>query len=252
MLLVGGCQASVSICVSFCHSYLQPHMSLLVGPFFIQSGSNLIQFGSYNLRQKDLSVVAVGFHRAFAVTAGVLWAALVSRFWWPAEARRELSKLLSEFSVTLQVVRLEKSHVDLGSAWISVGYTPVWLPPTHFLPSTGGKKAKENLQFVARDVFILHVSRILFKSSWPCEFMIANLFQILNLLRELHLQIKLIGLQNLLSETQHEPRLKGPFPVVLYRQILTSLQTILDKLHSMRCVTTKEEWLVVQQLNFWS
>lgn len=64
-------------------------------------------------------------------------------------------------------------------------------------------------------------------------------------LRELHLQIKLIELQGLLSQTQHEPRLKGPFPVKLYRSILTSLQTILDKLHSMRCVTSREEWFVI-------
>jgi hypothetical protein len=61
-------------------------------------------------------------------------------------------------------------------------------------------------------------------------------------LRELHLQIKLIELQGLLAQTVHEPRLKGPFPVALYRSILTSLQTILDRLHSMRCVTTREEW----------
>jgi hypothetical protein len=60
--------------------------------------------------------------------------------------------------------------------------------------------------------------------------------------RELHLQIKLIELQSLLAQAQHEPRLKGPFPVELYRGILVSLQIILDKLHSMRCVTTREEW----------
>lgn len=58
------------------------------------------------------------------------------------------------------------------------------------------------------------------------------------------MQIKLIELQGLLAQTQHEPRLKGPFPVKLYRGILTSLQTILDRLHSMRCVTTREEWSV--------
>jgi hypothetical protein len=63
--------------------------------------------------------------------------------------------------------------------------------------------------------------------------------------RELHLQIKLIQLQGLLASAQHEPRLKGPFPVKLYRGILTSLQTILDRLHSMRCVTTREEWYTV-------
>ena len=65
---------------------------------------------------------------------------------------------------------------------------------------------------------------------------------------ELHLQLQLIELQELLSQTQHEPRLKGPFPVQLYRSILTSLQSILDKLHSMRCVTSREEWHTVSFL----
>ncbi|EJC97531.1 uncharacterized protein FOMMEDRAFT_162951 [Fomitiporia mediterranea MF3/22] len=41
--------------------------------------------------------------------------------------------------------------------------------------------------------------------------------------RELHLQIKLIELQDLLKNTQHEPRLKGPFPIAMYCSILTSL-----------------------------
>ena len=63
---------------------------------------------------------------------------------------------------------------------------------------------------------------------------------------ELHLQLQLIELQGLLAQTQHEPRLKGPFPVQLYRSILTSLQSILDKLHSMRCVTSREEWHTVR------
>jgi len=82
-------------------------------------------------------------------------------------------------------------------------------------------------------------------NSWRCkwQFPMWENFLIGNH-RELHLQIKLIELQGLLAQTQHEPRLKGPFPVKLYRGILTSLQTILDKLHSMRCVTTKEEWQV--------
>jgi len=65
------------------------------------------------------------------------------------------------------------------------------------------------------------------------------------------LQIKLLGLQDLLKQTQHEPRLKGPFPIKLYRSILASLQTILDKMHSMRCVTTREEWYVGMDHRFW-
>ena len=67
---------------------------------------------------------------------------------------------------------------------------------------------------------------------------------------ELHLQLQLIELQGLLAQTQHEPRLKGPFPVQLYRSILTSLQSILDKLHSMRCVTFREEWHTVSLLRY--
>lgn len=38
----------------------------------------------------------VAYHRALAVTIGVLYAAFISRFWWPAEARREMGKALSE------------------------------------------------------------------------------------------------------------------------------------------------------------
>ncbi|KAG9094409.1 hypothetical protein FRC07_011306, partial [Ceratobasidium sp. 392] len=63
---------------------------------------------------------------------------------------------------------------------------------------------------------------------------------------EHHLQLKLIELQGLLAQTQNEPRLKGPFPVTLYRTILTSLQSILDMLHSLRCATTQEEWYTVK------
>lgn len=51
---------------------------------------------SYNARDRDLSVVYVAWHRALSVTAGVLYAAFIARFWWPAEARRELGKALSE------------------------------------------------------------------------------------------------------------------------------------------------------------
>ena len=53
-------------------------------------------FGRYNLRQGDTDVTDIGFRRTVAVTAGILWAAFVCRFWWPSEARRELSKGLGE------------------------------------------------------------------------------------------------------------------------------------------------------------
>ncbi|KAJ9102098.1 hypothetical protein QFC20_005107 [Naganishia adeliensis] len=59
---------------------------------------------------------------------------------------------------------------------------------------------------------------------------------------ELHLQIQLIQLRALLIQTANEPRLKGPFPRDTYGAIINSCQTMLDKFHSMRCVTTRQEW----------
>jgi len=53
---------------------------------------------SYNIRQEDVLVLDIGLHRAIAVMGGILWAVLVSWFWWPAEARQELTKSLSELS----------------------------------------------------------------------------------------------------------------------------------------------------------
>lgn len=44
----------------------------------------------------DTSVWKIGLNRALAVTIGVVWALIVSRWWWPTEARRELARGLSE------------------------------------------------------------------------------------------------------------------------------------------------------------
>ena len=77
-----------------------------------------------------------------------------------------------------------------------------------------------------------------------CFFTWANLLRVI-LFRELHLQLQLIKLQSLLVQASREPRLKGPFPVTLYKSILSSLQAVLDRLHSMRCVTTHPEWYKV-------
>lgn len=103
---------------------------------------------------------------------------------------------------------------------------------TALLQSTPSTMNESIMEFMAMSVVLVHPSFIAF--SRQC--------------RELHLQIKLIELQGLLAQTQNEPRLKGPFPVKLYRSMLTSLQTTLDKLHSMRCVTSREEWYVTSVL----
>ncbi|KAG2135853.1 Fusaric acid resistance protein-like-domain-containing protein [Suillus clintonianus] len=186
---------------------------------------NLTCLYAYNLRQADASVLDIAFHRSTAVIAGVIWAAIVSRFWWPSEARRELSKELGNFCLNIGwlythlvaansgMVRVEDDDMDEDEPEMQPSDEAVSL-----LPKSAKAKLSKSIQ----------------------EFMAM----------ELHLQRKLIELQGLLAETQHEPRLKGPFPILLYRSILTSLQTILDRLHSMRCVTTREEWITSVRMDF--
>jgi len=60
--------------------------------------------------------------------------------------------------------------------------------------------------------------------------------------RELHLQSQLSSLRDLLAQTRNEPRLKGPFAFDFYNEVLLSCERMLDRLHSMRCVTTRDEW----------
>ncbi|KAH8993429.1 Fusaric acid resistance protein-like-domain-containing protein [Lactarius akahatsu] len=186
---------------------------------FVLLTYNLTCLFSFNSRQMDISVVDIAFHRSTAVTVGVVWAGLVSRFWWPSEARRELSKQLGDFCLNI--------------GWL---YTRL-VASNSFSPENPMEVADSELDDPNEETALL-LPRTLNKSVE--EFMAM----------ELHLQIKLIELQDLLKQTQHEPRLKGPFPVKLYRSILASLQTILDRLHSMRCVTTREEWYTSVRRDF--
>jgi len=46
-------------------------------------------------------VIDVAIGRSIAVAIGVVWAVIVSRVWWPAEARRELGVALSDFLLNI-------------------------------------------------------------------------------------------------------------------------------------------------------
>ncbi|KDQ55716.1 hypothetical protein JAAARDRAFT_327588 [Jaapia argillacea MUCL 33604] len=190
---------------------------------FVLLTYNLTCLYCYNLREKDVSVLDVALHRSVAVTAGVVWAGLVSRFWWPTQARRELSRALGEFC--------------LNMGWL---YTRLAASNSYAPEVQDDEDENDNTSSPTEERSLLSLVARTKLSNSIQEFMAM----------ELHLQIKLIELQGLLGQTQHEPRLKGPFPVKLYRNILTSLQTILDKLHSMRCVTTREEWFTTVRQDF--
>ncbi|OSX65814.1 hypothetical protein POSPLADRAFT_1131190 [Postia placenta MAD-698-R-SB12] len=173
---------------------------------FVLLTYNLTCLYCYNLRRKDIEVIDVATSRALSVTVGVVWAAIVSRYWWPTEARRALGRALGDFCL------------NMGWLYTRLVAFNSFADHDHFL-SHEVDHTNDETTALLRDSSHTQIANSIH------EFMAM----------ELHLQIKLIELQGLLAQTQHEPRLKGPFPVAMYRSILTSLQTILDKLHSMRC-----------------
>ncbi|KAG9316913.1 Fusaric acid resistance protein-like-domain-containing protein [Chiua virens] len=190
---------------------------------FVLLTYNLTCLYAFNIREDNVPVLDIAWHRSTSVTVGVIWALIASRLWWPSEARRELSKALGEFC--LNIGWLYTSLVASNSGLMDYDDDA---------PIDGAQNGSHVLD---ESTPLLSKSASAQLSDSIHEFMAM----------ELHLQIKLIELQGLLAQTQHEPRLKGPFPIMLYRSILTSLQTILDKLHSMRCVTTREEWYSVRK-----
>lgn len=56
---------------------------------------------------------------------------------------------------------------------------------------------------------------------------------------EHNLEKKLIACNELLQLTDHEPRLKGPFPKEFYKDILVSSHNLLDRMMSLRVCLTK-------------
>ncbi|WVQ80167.1 hypothetical protein IAT38_002272 [Cryptococcus sp. DSM 104549] len=185
---------------------------------FVLLTYNLTCLYAYNtrLREESSTVEMIAFRRSTSVIVGVLWAAIVSRYWWPFTARRELRMGLSDFCLDLSYLYsklvttyskgADTAPLDTRGADLEEGESEPLLPPgtighPHLSPSVR--------QFMAM---------------------------------ELHLQSQLGSLKGLLAQTKNEPRLKGPFAYEFYHEVLLSCERMLDRLHSMRCVTTRDEW----------
>ncbi|KAG8906930.1 hypothetical protein FRB99_005704 [Tulasnella sp. 403] len=203
-----------------CFYYIVSKPQYAISGRFVLLTYNLTALYCYNSRDNDtINPIDIAFRRFCAVTVGVIWAFIVSRWWWPLEARRALLQGLSEFC--------------LNVGWLYTKLVQTYsVPPEELSRSAVLQQTNSGASTLHDTASHLTVSVRHFMAM------------------ELHLQLSLIKLQGLLAQTQHEPRLKGPFPVHLYRTILTSLQVILDKLHSMRCVTTREEWYTAVRRDF--
>ncbi|ODO11160.1 hypothetical protein I350_01763 [Cryptococcus amylolentus CBS 6273] len=182
---------------------------------FILLTYNLSCLYEYNSRG-EVSVELIAFRRSTSVIAGVIWAGIVSRYWWPFTARQDFcldlsylySKLVTTYSkgVDTEGDNLGDDSSDDSDDEGDVGETTPLSAPW----SVGHQHLSSSVrQFMAM---------------------------------ELHLQSQLDYLRGLLAQTKNEPRLKGPFAYGFYHEVLLSCERVLDRLHSMRCVTTRDEW----------
>ncbi|WWC71453.1 uncharacterized protein I206_105409 [Kwoniella pini CBS 10737] len=182
---------------------------------FVLLTYNLSCLYTYNVRnQYDITVEEIAIQRSAAVIIGVLWAAAVSRWWWPFTARRELRLGLSDFCLDLSYL-----YSRLVTTYSKGAKDPA---EDHNEDAEDG----ETTPLTGNDVEFSHLS--------------ASVRQFMAM--ELHLQSQILNLRSLLAQTKNEPRLKGPFAFTFYNEVLLSCERMLDRLHSMRCVTTRDEW----------
>lgn len=179
---------------------------------FVLLTYNLTALYSYNLRKVGIEVEQIAIKRMISVIAGVLWATVLTHLIWPMEARRQLAEGMADllFKLSWLYQRLVLSYSSE--------------PPDR--PAFGDAEDEPGGDEESRPLLMDDGLRL------------RDQFQPL----ELQLQVTIIKLEGLLVQTKHEPRLKGPFPIAKYRHMINCCQSILDKLHSMRCVTGRDAW----------
>jgi hypothetical protein len=166
------------------------------------------------VRKVGVEVEEIAFHRTVAVIIGVIWATILNNLIWPFEARRELARGLSDLLFKL-------------------GFLYQRLVLTY--------SSKEELQGLDDETTDMTQSEANLEEQQPLLTPInkaKNEIQVL----ELTLQVHLIKMESLLSQTRNEPRLKGPFPVDTYKRFIGCCQSILDLLHTMNQVTSRSDW----------
>lgn len=189
-------------------------------------------------------VWTIAFHRAVAVSLGVVIGVAVTSYIWPYEARVELRKGLSDLLLNISW---------LYNRLVSVYSTN--LDRVSMVPSQERcQQSRSRFQALLRKTTFqerfqnpeVEINRTINgEGEMDIEMMNKEFMAI-----ELSLQLQLLQLYALLAETPNEPRLKGKFPVATYKNMLGSCQNILDRFLSMRLVITKDQWLESARRDF--
>ncbi|GAA5989156.1 hypothetical protein JCM5350_005105 [Sporobolomyces pararoseus] len=180
---------------------------------FVLLTYNLTTLYAFNLRERDVPIFSIAFHRSVAVAFGVLYGLVITSYVWPYEARRELRKGLAEF-------------------FINTSHLYERLVRSYSAPPPSLSKVSTRLDSTNERTSLLDPQALDELSEAEADFVAM----------EVQLQMTLIRVSGLLAATPHEPRLKGTFPTAAYRQILTSCQSILDTFTAVAKLTHRHQW----------
>lgn len=211
---------------------------------------NLVMLNKYNDRETDtVEVWFLAFQRCVAILVGVFVGLIATAYIWPYEARVELRKGMSDLLLRL--------------AWLYQKLVSVYSErPTDKQIVVKGKRRAgvdgnglDSASCSDDDDDNSGNGEEIRTSSGTTVYCLTPNMQRKLLTRkfmdlELELQRTLLDLQNLLSQTPNEPRLKGKFPVATYRTMLDSCQNIVDKFLSMRTLILKDAWFDDVQRDF--
>lgn len=193
---------------------------------------NLVMLNKFNDRDtNNIEVWVLATQRCFAILVGVVFGLIATAYVWPYEARVELRKGLSDFLLRLAWLyqKLVSIYADYPIKNRGSGKNAGPVPHVVNLMEVGPNASEAQ-------IMTFDAQRRLATQSF------------MDL--ELGLQRALLELQDLLSQTPNEPRLKGAFPVDTYRTMLLSCQNIVDRFLSMRTVMLKDAWYDEVQNDF--
>lgn len=192
---------------------------------------NLVMLNKFNDKETNsIEVWVLATQRCFAILIGVVVGLVATAYVWPYEARVELRKGLSDFLLRLAWLyqKLVSIYADYPVKSRGNNNTPAKPHIVNLMEVGPNASETQILTFEAQ-------RRLATQSFMDLE---------------LGLQRALLDLQSLLSQTPNEPRLKGPFPVDTYRNMLLSCQNIVDRFLSMRTVMLKDAWYKEVQHDF--
>lgn len=164
------------------------------------------------LRRWSGEIFELAWKRAVMVSSGIALGLVVTWYIWPYEARVELRKGVSSLFLDMGVLysRLVEVFNDLPST----------------VAESARARKKGGSKITASTLHRFYYAEFdQLSSEDTLSYFMAY---------ELKLQMSLMRLRQLLPLTWLEPRLKGPFPVQVYEQILSRCQKILDNFVAMR------------------